>query len=113
MNQMISLDLLRVGDHLVDYDVVMIERGYAYPPGFSGSVNAAGLWVDGVSPHLVTRLRFSDPAGRAVYLFPQRRELVRCGDMFGVISVTKLTGQVNVSRGLPVGRGGLTGIVMG
>jgi hypothetical protein len=97
----VSLEMLRVKDELVNYGLVMRERGFAYPPNFTGSTDGTGLWI-GPTPYEVIRIRLDDgKGGPCAYIFPKTRTLIRCDAENNVVSTEEIPETVTVRKRPP------------
>jgi len=96
--QIVTLESLIVGDVLKDYDVKMMERGWAYTPNFTGTTDAKGNWV-GEKPQELIRLRFEDiKTGNCAYVLPHIRTLIRCNAEWEVVSSEEIPWEVTIPK---------------
>jgi hypothetical protein len=103
------LNNLRVGDMLVEYDVCVKERGFGYPPGFSGTVNAAGMWTDEV-PYTIERIRLEEvESKRTAFIFPTLGTLVRCDNKIDPVSTEDIGKEVMIVKRATQARSALCG----
>ena len=96
-----TVENLRVGDVLLDYGLKMVERGFGYPPNFTGSTDAKGNWI-GETPYEITRIRLEDiQTGNAAYIMIKACSLVRCNAEWEVVGTETIPSSVTISKRPP------------